>query len=478
MNKQEYYKLDACAMRDLIAAGEIKSREVLEQALALLDAAQPQLNAMAFDWREEALELASKSPAGVFAGVPFLLKDLGADWFGHAETCGTRVLRHNVASFTKTFVQRYIDAGLIIFGRTTAPEYGLSCQTENRLHGVTRNPWNLAKNPGGSSGGAAALVAAGVLPAAHASDGGGSIRIPASLCGVIGLKPTRGRVPSGPMVGEGWAGLSTSHVVCRSMRDCAAFLDIAKGIEPVAPYYPYHGDTSYGDILKDKGKNSYRIAVAPDYAKAIRPTDAGIKNAIISLATMLEQQGHAVKAQAPGYSLEECKHVLWEIAGINSSLTYKMHREQQNSTSAVVDDIEPATRAFIEQFQNYHAHDYIRCLWRRDQLTKEYNQLFEEFDLLLSPVMPMTAQDAGLIRFQGDWEEYAQDMFSYMPYTPIANISGTPAISLPLGLDDQGLPIGVMLSAAYGREDILLQISRDIEQEMGGFNHTAPLLQS
>ena len=265
--------VDAVGQAALAAAGEVTAAELLEAALLRLDAGR-NLNAVITDLFDrgqaqaadlDASGVLRSGAAGPLAGVPFLLKDLGASLAGAPEAMGSRALRTHVAAETAWIVERYLDAGLVIFGKTTTPEFALAASTETSLTGATRNPWDLSRSAGGSSGGSAAAVAAGIVPAAHASDGGGSIRIPASCCGLFGMKPTRARTPSGPQAGEGWGSLAAAHVLTRSVRDSAALLDATQG---AAPGDPYHAPPRTRPYTEEVATDPGRLRVAADDARA------------------------------------------------------------------------------------------------------------------------------------------------------------------------------------------------------------------
>ena len=475
MNRAEYMAHDAVGLAGAIRRGDTTASEALGLALTLLDQAEPELNALPVDLREIGRARAADAPDGPLGGVPFLLKNLGADWAGVPETAGSQLLQDNVGAFTRTFVQRYLNAGLVVFGRTASPEFGISYLTEPAIYGPTRNPWDISRSPGGSSGGAAALVAAGVLPAAQASDGGGSIRIPAACCGLVGLKLTRSRVPTGPKLGESWAGLAGAHVITRSVRDTAAFLDIAKGYDEGQPNHPENAHLIFADTVSRLDR-PLRIGVS-EYARRLTPTDPEVSGCLMATVERLSEMGHAVSEVSPGHSLEETEYVLWALVSANLATGVADIRRALRREGSLEDGLEPATAACIRMSDGWTAQDYIRLLVRRDQLARAYVTVFRDVDVLLTPVMPGPAPRIGALTFRGPgFEDYRHEMFRQMPYTPIQNISGTPAISLPLGMTEAGLPIGLMFSTAYGREDILLGLAGQLESAMGGFNRVAPLL--
>ncbi|MEL6233882.1 MAG: amidase [Pseudomonadota bacterium] len=490
MSTREYVAHDAMGLAQAVQRGDTTPGELLETALSLADAAQPALNALTVDFRDRAraqardLSRAEGRARSVLAGVPFALKDLGAALAGTVTTCGSRLLRNAEDRVTSTLVQRYLDAGLVIFGRSASPEFGIHCETFSDLHGLTRNPWDLARTAGGSSGGAAALVASGVLPAAQGSDGGGSIRIPAALCGLVGLKPTRGRMPSGPMVGEGWSGLAGAHVLTRSMRDCAAFLDIAKGWEPAAPSSPENAHLTFLQSVGRMPKRALRIAVS-EFGRGLCDTDPETAALLHATAQRLSDLGHDIVATDPTIDHDEVCEVFWKIVGVNLAAEIAAEAGVPHSSvgpgglGGPGDMIEPATAACIDAARGLSAAEFIALMWRRDALCARFSAFFETFDILLSPVTPVPAWPVGALPYRGDWSDYAARMYRAIPYTPILNLAGLPGLALPLGATRSGLPIGLQLAAGFGREDLLLGLGGVLEAEAGpgGFNRTAPAFQ-
>lgn len=475
MTPEDYLRHDAVGLAGVIRKGEATAAEVLETALTLADRVNPALNAVTVDLRDMARARVREPLTGPFAGVPFLLKDLGADWEGTIETGGSQFFAESRGSFTRTVVQRYLDAGLVIFGRTASPEMGINFLTEPALHGPCRNPWNLEHSPGGSSGGAAALVAAGVVPAAQASDGGGSIRMPAHCCGLVGLKPSRGRIPSGPKIGESWSGLAGAHVLSRTVRDSAAFLDAAKGMDEGQPYNPANAHLTFADCVA-AFPQGLRIGYS-DYARELAPTNPEIYACMTSTAQLLGDLGHIVDEITPDAPADEVEAVLWDLVSVNMRAGIKAVLRERGLDALPHDAMEPATRACMAATEGMTAEDFLALLARRDALTRRFSLVFRQVDILMTPVMPDPAPPIGALEWRGEgFAAYRKHMMRFMPYTPIQNIAGLPAISLPLGITAGGLPIGLMFTAAYGREDLLLSISAQLEQAIGGFNRIAPLI--
>jgi amidase len=355
----EYDSMDGLGMAELVHTRQVHPGELLEAALERAARWNPHVNALSTSFPDRARgEIVEGLPAGPFEGVPFLLKSLSAMLSGAPATLGSRLFADYVADHDSTLVERYKQAGLVIFGMTTTPEMGLSVSTETSYSGTTRNPWNLAHSPGGSSGGSAAAVAAGIVPLAHGSDGGGSIRIPASACGLFGLKPTRGRTPSGPMAGEGWGSLATSHVISRSVRDSAAALDATHG---AAPGDPYCAPPVAGSYLSAVGEFPKHLKVAlqltPMSGVAVAPE---CHSAVLETAKLLEDLGHDVEESQPEGSFEELQRASWVLVASNVRLTLS-RRAQALGRGLVAADVDRITWAAVEEAGSMSARSLCRC---------------------------------------------------------------------------------------------------------------------
>jgi amidase len=467
---------DATALAALIKGGELKPLELVDAAVARIETVDPQLNSVIHHRFERArAEAADQGPApglgaGPFAGVPFLIKDIACHQAGEPFHEGMRFLRDRQwrAERDSYLAARYRAAGLITVGRTNAPELGIVPTTEPVAYGPTRNPWDPSRSPGGSSGGSAAAVAAGLVPAAHASDGGGSIRIPASACGLVGLKPSRGRSSLGPDASFG-ALVVCEHVVCRTVRDSAAFLDVAAGPMPGDPYVaPPPARPFREEVGADPGRLRIGLMTAAPGGLAVVHPDcvAAAENA----ARTLEALGHHVEISHPAaFDLPDWSpHFmsLWS-AGVALSIDGWSTR-----TGAVIgaDDVEPLTWALAELARALPAPTLLRSLdWllRTSRLVAEWWDPPDGsggFDLLLTPTLaeppvPLGTFDAA----PGNPLAGFMRAASFTPFTPPLNVTGQPAISLPLAQSADGLPIGVQLIAAYGREDLLLRVAAQVE---------------
>jgi amidase len=470
--------LDATAQAELISTRTATSTELVDASIDRIERLDTDLNAVVMRWFERArhqaeafdeLPLADGHRSAPFAGVPFLLKDLGCNVAGLPVTSGNRAARDEppLATGDSNLTARFREAGLITLGRTNSPEFGSLPVTEPQAYGPTRNPWNTGHTPGGSSGGAAAAVAAGIVPVAHASDGGGSIRIPASCCGLVGLKPSQGRVSMGPERDE--SGLSTQLCVSRSVRDTARMLDAVHGpgvgdsvIAP-APSRPY-----VDELLADPGR--LRIGLL-DHHPIGGELHTDCVTAVRSAASMLEGLGHDV---SPGHPpiLEDGEFprrfaAMWAAlmaVGIDSL-------GQAIGRTLTADDVEQVNWAQREYASQLSAAQYATALSAVGQYRRHVQGWWADgWDLLLTPTLSAPPLPiGGLYGDQGDGVDPANPMAPsiragrFVSFTPQFNASGQPAISLPLHWNDDGLPIGVQLVAAYGREDVLIQVAGQLE---------------
>src|SRR5437868_12323535 len=394
-------------------------------------------------------------------GVPFLLKDLDL-LEGTRTTSGASIYKDNVADHTSTLARRFLATGVTIFGKSSTPEFGLMPTTEPRLFGPTRNPWNLAHCSGGSSGGAGAAVAARILPLAHASDGGGSIRIPASASGVFGLKPTRARNPMGPDRGEGWAGLSCGHVLSISVRDSAAMLDAVHGPELSSPYFAPPPERPFlEEVGRDPGKLRIAFTDKSPYGDAIDPEVAA---AVREVAGLLAGLGHHVEERAPALAADPAA-VMATIVGGNTALTVRLI-EQRLGRTATENDFEILTLASAHNAQKTTATDYVAAQLAAFQISRSLAAFFERCDIFLCPTLCSPPLRIGeLNTMSGDLSHIAPILRRYMPGTSMFNMSGQPAMSVPLAWNKAGLPLGMMFSARFGDEATLFRLAGQLEQE-------------
>lgn len=459
----DYMSHDAVSLAKLIRAGEVAADEVLEAAIQRADAVNPTINAIVSRNDGAARgRVAAGLPDGPLAGVPFLLKDLGALQEGVGMGNGSRLWEGFVAPLDATYTERVEAAGLVVFGRTNTPEMGVSWTTEPAANGPTRNPWNLDHSPGGSSGGAAAAVAAGIVPVAHATDGGGSIRIPAAHCGLFGLKPTRARNPAGPLAGEGWSGLSTGHVVSRTVRDSAALLDATHG---PAPGDPYAAPVPAGAYLDEVGREPGKLRVAL-HLTALDGTPLHPENAAAAktAAELFASLGHEVEEAMPEFDTDALRNALEVIIAGNLWVAIAA-RYKQLDKRPDGEDLEKVTWEWAQRGNERPASDYAAAVGVIHQAGRQLAAFYKRYDVMLSTVMRNPPRPLGFLRQnESDLDHFIADLADEMPVTPLANMTGTPAMSLPLAWSTDGLPIGIHVGAAFGREDLLFRLASQVEQ--------------
>jgi amidase len=467
----DYDAYDGLGLAELVRGGQVSAAELLEAALRRTDATHPALHAVVTRLDEAArVAVAAGLPPGPFSGVPFLVKELLAGVQGAATSGASRLFAHHIAAVDSELVARYRRAGLVVFGKTNSPEFGLLPVTESALYGVTRNPWDLTRSPGGSSGGSAAAVAAGIVPVAHATDGGGSIRIPASCCGLYGLKPTRARISFGPEVGEGLSGLSVQHVVSRSVRDSAALLDATGGPAPGDPYVaPPPARPFLAETAIEPGR--LRIGVARTAAIGV-PIDPDCIAAVDDAARLCESLGHHVEEASP-----QCDWAALERGFSTVFGAHAMANIARATGGALPDEglVEPMTRAVAEQARSLSAADLIVALHGLSRQTRAIARFWERHDVWLTPTLagpplPIGHFSAG----PATAEAWAKGFTDYCPFTYPFNVTGQPAASLPLFWNDAGLPIGVQIAGRFGDEATLLRLSAQIERARPWFARRPP----
>lgn len=458
----DYTRYDALGLAALIADRQVTPSEVLEAAIARIEAWNPRLNAIVHRMDDAARAAATKGPKGPFAGVPFLLKDLYALDTGHPCTNGSRFWQGFVPDHDTTLVERYKAAGLIILGRTNTPELGLTMATEPVALGPCRNPWNLARSAGGSSGGAAAAVAARIVPIAHATDGGGSIRIPAANCGLVGLKPTRARNPAGPDVGEGWSGLATAHCVSISVRDCAALLDATNGPAPGDPYAaPPPARPYLQEVGADPGK--LRIGLVTAGPGGEKPHPECVAGAVAA-GKLCAGLGHHVEETDFRFDVQQFVEAMWTVIPANVANVLAL-RGKTLGREATRADVEPLTWAMAELGRRLPASAYAHAVLAIHGFGRQVAKMYQRFDVLLSPVLANPPLPLGRTSMQNpDAGAFRAELAAELPFTPIYNVSGCPAMSLPLHWTADGLPVGVQIGAAFGNEAVLFRLAAQLEQ--------------
>ena len=461
MNNSEYFSYDALGLAELVRTKQISSIELLEVAIALTEKLDPKLNAVPIKHFELARKnLKNNADSGIFNGVPFLLKDLNNYLKGTVTSGGSRVLENITADHTSELVKRTLDSGLNIFGKTNSPELGLTVTTEPVLYGPTRNPWDLDRSSGGSSGGASSAVAAGIIPMAQASDGGGSIRIPASCCGLFGLKPTRARTPLGPASLEGWGGQSIFHCVSVSVRDSAALLDVTSGPEKGAPYRSAYQEKSFLEQINIEPGN-LKIGYLEDSSISV---DEDVKEVMNSTIDLCQKLGHSVESTKINFSSEEISLAIITI--ISSNVSYAVKSQSDQTGREVSNEyFENVTLQMAENGNNFSASDYVNAIKINHRLGQELEKMFDQYDVLLSPVLASPPVKIGTIDMNtNDMKTYVERLTKYSPFTGIFNQSGQPSMSVPLFRTKDNLPVGSMFSAAFGNENLLFSLAGQLEQ--------------
>lgn len=475
-----YATHDATALAELVRRREVSPRELVDAAIERIEQVDGELNAVVGRRFEEARgEAEGELPDGPLRGVPVLLKDLGAELAGQTNYGGSAALR-DLALRTDhdSHVGRsFVDAGLVVLGRTNTPEGGLTFTTEPTAFGPTRNPWDPTRSPAGSSGGSAAAVAAGYVPVAHANDGGGSIRVPAAACGIVGLKPTRARVSYAPDGWEGFAGLATEGCVSRSVRDTALLLDRLAGYQPGDVLMARPPERPYAqEVGADPGR--LRIGVKTELAGFA--TDPECAAGAQAAARLLAELGHDVDEQGPAAldRYAELSGAFLDILSASTAAQVGLLKMALGGEELPEGSIEPLTRWHAERGEQIGAPEHVRTrallhLWTRE-LTAWWER--DGWDLLVTPTMAVEPFQLGAIAFDpADVEDSHRRMLAVAPWTPSFNISGQPAISLPLHWSASGLPIGVQLVAAPGREDLLIRVAAQLEQARPWADKRPPL---
>jgi Asp-tRNA(Asn)/Glu-tRNA(Gln) amidotransferase A subunit family amidase len=466
--------LDGLGLADLVRRKQVSPSELLESTIRRAETQNPKYNFLALKMYDYGrAEIAHGLPQGPFAGVPFLIKDLNEDIAGFPTSNGSRYFEGFVAARTSTLVERYRAAGLVIFGKTTAPEFGLSPSTEGKRFGYTRNPWDPSRSSGGSSGGASAAVAAGVVPMANASDGGGSIRIPASTCGLFGLKPSRGRVPMGPEHTEGWMGMSAVHAVTRSVRDSAALLDATHGLELGSQY---SAPTPERPFLQEVGRSPKRLRVAlMTRPLSGTPVDPECLDAVRSAARLCESLGHVVEEAAPAIDGRALADAFLDTVSV--SVTAKLEAYAQATGRAPSPDVlETVTWYFYQRAQKTNPLALARASTTFQGAAVKLAEFMQNYDLILTPTIAQLPAKLGVLNLSPEnMQDYVAAVVSYAPFGQLANETGVPAMSVPLAWSKAGLPIGIMFTARYGEEATLLRLAGQLEQARPWANRRAPI---
>ncbi len=460
--------MDATGQAALVRRGDVTPTELLDAALARIEERNPVLNAVIHDLSDKAHAAAADPalPDGPFRGVPFLLKDAVAHSAGDPYHCGMQVLKD--AGWTEPadtwLVERFRAAGFVICGKTNTPELALSATTEPLAYGATRNPWDLGRSPGGSSGGAAAAVASGMVPVAHGNDMGGSIRMPSSLCGLVGLKPTRARSTLGPDFGEYWGMTTHEHVLARSVRDTAGVLDAIAGMGVGDPYTaPPPARPFAAEVGADPGR--LRIGVRTERPHGEGESHPDCVAAVESAARLLAELGHVVEPSAPA-ALDDPRY----RDGIASTFGVFVAGDLQRWSAKLgrtiaPDELEPTNALFVDLAASITSVQYLHGIETLQSWSRDAARWWADGnDVLVTPMVPQPPFELGWAAPTLDPIEVMSRLGSITVFAMPFNITGQPAISLPLHWNDDGLPIGVQLVAAYGREDLLLRVAAQLEE--------------
>ena len=474
MDFAEYRRHDAVGLADLVARRDVSSAELLDVALARAAAVNPKLNAVARMLEPLARRaIADGLPNGPFAGVPFLLKDVTTQLAGAATSGGSRVFAQMKAVDDSALVADYKRAGFVIFGKTNTPEFGLVGITEPELWGATLNPWNLELTCGGSSGGSASAVAAGIVPAAQASDGGGSIRIPASCCGLFGFKPSRGRVSMAPG-GEGWGGLTVLHALTRSVRDSAAILDASCRPEVGDPYWLAPPKTPFADdVSRDPRPLRIGLITTNMYGAAL---DTECETALRDSARLCESLGHNVEEIGTPPGVEGLIDAV--MTAVCTNMAVNLEREAARRGRAIADDeIEPITRMLYERAKTFTAIQYTQAIQAMHAMSRKVAAWGERFDVVMLSTLGTLPLPVGLLKSGlGDLDAITARFYKFGPNTQLFNVTGQPAMSVPMAWGERDTPIGIQFAGRYGDEATLFRLAGQLERATPWFHRTPPEL--
>jgi amidase len=490
----DFSSYDALSLAELVKSGEVSARELVLASIENIEALNPKLNAVIHKMYDRALEQADAPVDGPFSGVPFMLKDLLSWYAGEPITSGSRFFKGWIPPYDTEMVSRYRRSGVIVVGKTNTPEFGLTPYTEPELFGPTVNPWNPLLSTGGSSGGSAAAVASGMVPWAGGGDGGGSLRIPASACGIFGLKPTRGRTPAGPLTGEHWQGAAIEHCVTRSVRDSAAMLDQVSGPDVGAPYW---ATPPLRPFLDEVGQAPGKLRIAFTSRPLLGHTvHNDCKAALADTVNLLESLGHhVIEAEPPADRERFNRAFLTMVCGeTRAALIDGAALVGRDATPA---DVEYTTWALsllgeaISAGRFVSAEHYLRSSARR------VGEFFEDFDLLVTPTLAVPPFPTGslqppahekvlirmlgrlragsVLKLLGALEKSAEKVFDVIPWEPLFNVSGQPAMSVPLYWNADNLPIGVHFVARYGDEATLFRVASQLEAARPWMNRRPPI---
>ena len=485
----DYDKYDGLGLAELIRKKKVSPGELVEEAISRIETHNPKINAVVQKLYERARTAAKgKLPDGPFQGVPFLIKDLHATLEGLPTSHGTKLWKNVPAKITTEIVKRWEASGAIVVGRTNTPEFGLLPYTESDTLGPALNPWDTTRSPGGSSGGSGAAVAARMVPLASGGDGGGSIRIPSSACGIFGLKPTRGRTPTGPIIGESWSGFDIDHVLTRSVRDSAAMLDATQGADVGAPYIIPEAGPFLKEVGRKPGKLKIAFSTKPMLGKSVH---ADCIKGVEETVALLKELGHEVVEDAPVINGEEFSYRFLTI------LAGQIRADIEEAAEAAgkkvsVDDFDITTFGTGLFGTILKASDYARAMRYLQSVSREIGRFFEGYDVLLTPVLSQPPVKIGALkpsaseqsqikliaRTGATWileamnviRPLAAQTYEFIPWTPVFNVTGQPAMSVPLHWNEAGLPIGMHFISKWGDETTLFRLAGQLEKAKPWFD--------
>jgi amidase/6-aminohexanoate-cyclic-dimer hydrolase len=467
---------DATDLAALVAQEKVSPTELLDAALAASAEVNPPINAVVLTQEYVARRAIAKGlPRGPFTGIPFLLKDLGAEAVDFPSHNGSRLLANTRYDRDSAIYDRIRATGVVTWGRTTSPEGGVGAATESAVYGgPTRNPWNLHHTPGGSSGGAGAAVAAGIVPFAHGSDGGGSVRIPASCCGLFGFKPTRARLPDGPYTGEGWAGMAIDGFLTHSVRDTAIMLDACAGPDLGAPYVAPPLLRSHADAISRPPRRLRVMLVETTFTGT--PIHPEVRSAVLNAARLLESLGHIVTPGLPRADIGGMMRAWTDIVAVGSALGI---RKALRGRPLTPDLVEGVGRGAVAHAGTLHPTRYLEAVGEIHAFGRQMAAAFADCDVILSATLAEPPARVG--RFAHTTEDYVayrtgpEGIFAYSPFCAVFNASGQPAASVPLGMSATGLPIGIHLAAPYGADEELIALCAEVERTGAWIREKPPL---
>ena len=466
MNLSEYSSYDGLGLAQLVKNRDVSAAELAQVAGFAIERLNPTLNAVVDIYADRLSAVdADTNLDGDFAGVPMLLKDIGATEKNRPQCSGSRLGSGYVAGHDSYLTRFFKQAGFNIVGRTNLPEFAQAATTENRYFGDTHNPWNPGRSPGGSSGGAGAAVAAGIVPIAHGTDTGGSIRIPAACCGVVGLKPSRGRVSKGPQLDETlYGGLNTEFVLTRSVRDAAAVLDSVAGEATGDPYSLRHAGGSFAAAC---GVSPRPLRIAVQIESLFAEIVSEVAGATGRIAHELEAEGHQVAVASPKFDVDDwmaAERTIWI-----QSTAWEMKRLSVATGNRIGEEnLEPLSLAAWESAKCLTADEWFEAKMCFNRICRSVGGFFNEFDILITPTIARTAPPLGAIAGSNlsDYDSFIRRTGEFSPFASLFNITGQPAISLPLASNEQDMPIGIQLVAGFGNEQLLLQTAAQLERLM------------